>query len=49
VIKMGEYGIDEWCWKMEEHRRKGHRIIKYPEVLVKHTKDLFEKNPNLQG
>lgn len=26
---MGDIGIDKWCAKMDEHRRKGHRIIKY--------------------
>ena len=29
-VKMGDMNIDEWCWRMEEHKRKGHKIIKYP-------------------
>ena len=28
---MGDIGIDRWTWKMNEHIRKGHHIIKYDE------------------
>jgi len=32
---MGDMGIDKWCLRMEEHKRRGHHIIKYPEIGVK--------------
>jgi hypothetical protein len=32
VMKMGDIGIDKWCMRMDEHRRKGHQIIKYGDI-----------------
>lgn len=26
---MGDIGLDQWFWKMREHKRKGHQIMKY--------------------
>ncbi len=28
VGKMGDVGLDKWFMRMEEHRRKGHQLIK---------------------
>ena len=44
---MGDIGIDKWCLKMEEHRRKGHNIINnYERVLLLKEKRItfWEKN-----
>lgn len=46
---MGNMGIDKWCSRMEEHRRKGRCIIKYSEMDIKKNvneieQDLFLKN-----
>ena len=32
---MGDMGIDKWCMRMKEHKRKGHPIILYSEIDVK--------------
>lgn len=38
---MGDIRIDQWCWKMAEHRRKGHRIIQYPDMdVIKRVSDI---------
>lgn len=29
---MGDIGIDKWVWKMNEHIRRGHHIVKYNET-----------------
>jgi len=29
---MGDIGIDKWARIMDEHKRKGHKIIEYPEM-----------------
>jgi hypothetical protein len=49
---MGDIGIDKWCLRMEEHKRKGHHIIKYPKMDVKKSvnnikQDLFLKNQRI--
>ena len=31
-IKMGDMGIDKWYKKMEDHRKKGDRIIQYHKI-----------------
>ncbi|MBW2991689.1 hypothetical protein KY345_00545 [Candidatus Woesearchaeota archaeon] len=28
---MADLGIDKWCLKMEEHKRKGHHLIVFDE------------------
>jgi len=33
---MGDMGIDKWCWRMEEHKREGHHIIKYKYDEIEH-------------
>ena len=43
VLNMEEIGIDEWFWKMREHKRKGHHIIKYPERDIKEIISDIEK------
>ena len=32
VVKMGYIEMDKLCYRMEEHKRKGPKIIKYPEI-----------------
>jgi hypothetical protein len=29
VVRMGDIGIDKWVERMEWHKRKNHRIIRY--------------------
>lgn len=38
---MGDIGIDKWNEMMEEHKKRGHQIIKYPKKkkLQFQTKD----------
>lgn len=45
---MGDNGIDKWCWRMEEHKRKGHHIIKYPEMDVKKSVNDIEQELSLK-
>ena len=45
---MGSYGIDNWYWRMEEHKRKGHKIIEYPEDDLGETVDEIEYNDILK-
>ena len=56
---MGDVGIDKWCWKMGDHRKKGHYIIEYGETadrkivnetgpFLKDQRDFFwEKHHNI--
>ncbi|MFH1849991.1 MAG: hypothetical protein ABH879_07475 [archaeon] len=46
---MGDIGIDKWYWRMEEHKRKGHQIIKYPDTDVKPGANRAEVNLFLKG
>ena len=41
---MQEPGLDNWCWRMKEHKRKGHHIIKYPEMDGKRNVDEIEQD-----
>lgn len=46
---MGSMGMDKWYWRMEEHKSKGHHIIRYPEPDVRRSMptaehDLFLKD-----
>ena len=42
---MGDIRIDQWCWKMAEHRRKGHRIIQYPDMdVIKSEGDIKKRD-----
>ena len=41
---MGDMGIDKWCLRMEEHKRRGHHLIKYPEMDLKKSLNGFKQN-----
>ena len=43
---MGNKGIDKWCYLMEEHRRKGHHLIRAIEqepLIKEHRVTFWEK------
>ena len=39
---MGDIGIDEWCSRMEEHKRKGHRK-KFGDTANKTANDIAQE------
>lgn len=40
---MGRNSISEWSWAMEQHKKKGHQIIKYPEADLKVILDAIDE------
>lgn len=45
-FKMKTEGIDKWYFRMKEHQRKGHHIIRFPGIGVK--QDLIAKDAPLK-
>jgi hypothetical protein len=41
---MGDMGMYKWCLRMEEHKRKGNHIIKYPQQDVRKSVDDMEQD-----
>lgn len=41
---MGNMGIDKWCWRMEEHKRRDCHTIKYSEMDVKKSVNEIEQD-----
>ena len=47
---MGNSGIDKWCLRMEEHKRKGHhliRVIEQEPLIKEHEVAFWEKHHNI--